>query len=299
MVNPSNDNEQNVDFDNSTDSKENSQSENIEVDTSLFSDDATTQSTIKTKILEFASIHRKKIWIWIFLLVLSISFFVYFLFFWPIKWSWAIISKTTNLPVFDEVILDANVNLHFVQEKWWVKIVWDDNIVEKINFEVDWSSLRISKKWLKKIKPSKDIEVYVYSLNINSIIVNWKWKLLSDWQTIQTSDLKITTYGSSLVNLKLDVDKLHTVVYWSSSSYYHWKANVHNIDIHGSAVINSSRFITKESKVLINWSWVCDIFAWMKLWIEINWVWQIIYDWNPPEYKEKNSWLWIVEKSTN
>lgn len=280
----------------------NNQDESIEsedLNDTLFSDDEEKPSLLKEKFNSFINTYKKRIIIWMISFFLLLFLFVYYFFFWPIKWSWVIVEKTNNLPVFNEVVLNANVNLHFIQDKWWAKIVWDDNIIDKITFEVKWSTLEIWKKWLKNIKPSKDLDVYIYTLNINSIVINWMWKVTSDWKTIQSSDLKIVTYWSSLINMKLDVNNLHSIVHWSSTLYYHGKANNHKIDIYWSAVLNWSRFITKETQIWITWSGVCDIFAWMKLSIEISWVWQILYDWNPPEYKQKISWLWIIEKNSN
>lgn len=268
-------------------------------DNSIFSDDNKNSTTIKDKILAFTTNNRKKIWIWIISFVIILSLYLYYIFFWPIYWSWNIIEKESNLPVFNWIVIDTDITLHFIQQRWWIKIIWDDNIVEKIKFEVAWSELRIFKKWIKRFKPTQSIDVYVSSLSLNSITINWKTKILWDWNTLQSSDLRIITYWSSLVNIKLDVVNLHTIVYGSSILYYHWKADQHKIDIPWSAVLNTSRFITKETNISIKWNWVCDIFAWMKLSIDISWVWQVIYSWNPPDYKEKISWVWIVERNSN
>lgn len=164
--------------------------------------------------------------------------------------SGKIISKSYDVSNFENINLIGRGNIFLTQgEQYSVRIQADENIIERLEVEVEGDTLKIGDTGflLFNINP---IKIYVTMPEIESVRIGGSGSIQNQ-NVINSEDLSLIIDGSGKINMELNVDKLSTKILGSGSAIYLGKADEHNIRIEGSGSIKAFELTNKITKINI------------------------------------------------
>jgi len=173
--------------------------------------------------------------------------------------SGKIVSQTRSLDECSGVILQNTGNIYLTQaDTQSMRIEADDNIIDKIEIEVDGENLEVGLK--KGSYENITCKIYVSLKTISKILINGSGNIIA--YNVKSDELNCKINGSGNINIR------------GSGNYI-------DLYINGSGNISAQEFTAKKCKAYINGSGNITLYASEGADTEINGSGNIFYSGNP------------------
>lgn len=209
--------------------------------------------------------------------------------------------KTSAVGDFTKVSLDVAGNLHVAQGQLEpVRVVTDDNIMEKLRVRVVDDQLRIEPDCSSCCLDPTEMDVYVSAPTYERLSLKGAGaiQLTTDLtvegisfaiegsgniQTMQVEAPVITASieGSGDIDMELTTDSLTTNIEGSGSAHLVGTAMEHTIQIEGSGSIGSFGLETEHTTIHVEGSGTCEVYAASTLTVSIEGVGYVYYEGSP------------------
>jgi hypothetical protein len=173
--------------------------------------------------------------------------------------SGKIVSQTRTLEECSGVILQNTGNIYLTQaDTQSIRIEADDNIIDRIETEVDGEKLEVGLN--KGSYENITCRIYVSLKKINKMLINGSGNIVTD--NVKSDEVYCKINGSGNINIK------------GSGNYI-------DLYINGSGNISAQEFTAKKCKAYINGSGNITLYASEEADTEINGSGNIFFSWNP------------------
>ena len=200
----------------------------------------------------------------------------------PTKGNGNVVEQVRNVADFDNVLLKGSANIYVSQgDKCEVKIVSDENLMEKIETEVDGKNLEIS---TKSMSPTK-LDVYVTMKNVRGFKIMGSGDVTNK-TPLNAENLYLNISGSG--NFKIDgvtAKGVKVELYGSGDISVKGKSYLTKVDIFGSGNVNLEDLEVEDAAVKIAGSGDCNVNAKAALNADIYGSGNIHYKGDPKEFK--------------
>ncbi|NEU07931.1 DUF2807 domain-containing protein [Flavihumibacter sp. R14] len=156
------------------------------------------------------------------------------------------ISSNRNVEPFTFIETGGSVKLVLKQGPQSLKIVADDNIMEKIRTRVHGNTLTIDMDG--NFCNSGPIVVYLSSKGYEGIDASGAVEIVSDGK-LQVNDFEMELSGSSKVDIDLNAANVRTSSSGSSEIAIKGQASTHEVDLSGSAAIKALDFVVGKYRI--------------------------------------------------
>lgn len=174
----------------------------------------------------------------------------------------------------------------------------DDDVFDKIEFEVNGDKLSIRKKgklsWKNGIRNS-ELNIYITMINVEAISLSGSGKIEGDNQ-INTEDLKLSVSGSGGIDLDVDGDELEIRISGSGDVDLKGTSQRVNARISGSGKVNAQDMNTQVFKASVSGSGNCYITATDEIDAKISGSGNIYYSGDPKKVYSDSSGSGKVRK---
>ena len=200
------------------------------------------------------------------------------------------IVSAEDIPVteFEQIKLKGSGNIFLTQGAVpSLRISAEDNVLKKMTAEIKNNKLTISRKtFLKCIRPTEPINIYITADNITEMQINGSGKITGvNRLVLDNVDLNIN--GSGDINLELEADLLETAITGSGKITLKGFGDTQNFTLNGSGGLNAPEFITDNSSITINGSGRAEVNTDMELKILINGSGEVLYHGDPESINQK------------
>lgn len=197
-----------------------------------------------------------------------------------VKGSGNIKKESRETSKFDGVATSGNFKVYVKQGNTnSVQIEADDNLLSYIETEVEDGSLGIQTKKGYSLNPSKPINVYIVTQNLNQVAGSGNGGFYSDGQ-IRTKKLEVSLSGSHEVNMDVDASALEVNNSGSSSIKLKGKADKVEISLSGNGSVDAQSLSTNTSEIAISGNGTVNIRAEKKLDVAISGAGNVTYSGN-------------------
>jgi hypothetical protein len=176
--------------------------------------------------------------------------------------------QTIQVDIFDKIEVDGTAKIIVqqgnIQE---VKIVADDNLIEKIEFSVSRGRLHIENT--ECIKSYSQLSIYVTIPKFSELIVNGDAEV-STFGTFSVEDFDCDLNGSGTVKLSLIAEDIDTNIKGSVKLILEGQCDENDVTLDGSGSLDSYKMLARQLTLDLNGSGVARVSALEDLSIVIN-----------------------------
>lgn len=201
-------------------------------------------------------------------------------------------TRTLDITGFSELSLGISANLYLeqgVNER--IEVSCDDDIFQKIEFELRGSELVIKKEgrwnWKDGWKRS-EVDIYVTMKDVEELSVSGSGTIEGKG-TLNTEDLRLSVSGSGDMDLDLDSDELDLRISGSGSIRLNGIAEEAEAKISGSGRIKADDLSVKSFKASISGSGSCYITATQEISANISGSGNVYYQGEPSRVNSNSS----------
>ncbi|KAA9340665.1 head GIN domain-containing protein [Adhaeribacter soli] len=194
-----------------------------------------------------------------------------------------IISKTRTVGTYEAISVGGEFEIYLTQGPAQdIKLEGQENVLAEVITTTRNNELKIEFN-KDNVKIDEPVRVYLSTPNLKEINLSGANRVIgaTDWQV---NDFKVSTSGSSTVNLTLKgAADVQTRISGSGEITYYGDASTHDLEISGSGKLKAFGFTTKISDIGISGSGRAEVMAIEKLSAQVSGSGKVYYKGNPAE----------------
>ena len=151
-----------------------------------------------------------------------------------------------------------------------VKIEAEENLLQYIETEVRDGILRVRTKEGYRLRPNKDVKIFVTNPTFNKIHSSGSGNIIGENKITSSEKLDVSVSGSADVKLEVDAPEVESSISGSGNTDLRGNTRVFETRISGSGNVNAMELMSEETTVKISGSGDVSVFASVKLKVNVT-----------------------------
>lgn len=204
-----------------------------------------------------------------------------------IKGNGVIKTESRTAGTFNGIDVSGNTDVYVKQDSVVsIKIEADENLLPYLLTEIDGSTLRIHQKEGTNLNPSKSIKVYISGPSFKHFEASGACDFYSENKLISIEAVTISLSGSSGVKLELKAPKIDAELSGAGTITLKGETKDFTVDGSGSTDVKCFELMTENTRVELTGSGDAEIFASVKLDVQVSGAAYVKYKGNATVNKE-------------
>jgi hypothetical protein len=180
-------------------------------------------------------------------------------------------SEYRDVSSFSRIDVSGSIDVYVRQDSAYsVRIETDDNLLEYIEVSVENGTLSIEPRNHTRLKPSKDIKVYVNGPVITGLSASGACDIRGENKISNNSSLKIDLTGATSINL--DLSSPEVKVYASGASEVDLKGETRDLSLNGtgSSDFDCINLLSEKTVIKLSGAGNAKVFASVELDVDVS-----------------------------
>lgn len=207
--------------------------------------------------------------------------------------SGKIVSEDRKVAAFTKINVSGSYKLILKQGEAAVKVTADDNLLKRIETEVNGDELKISTK--RNVCNASPMIVYVTNPDFRAVKSSGAVDLSADGKlTLKDFDMELA--GSSKVNLNLNAANVTTATSGSSEINLTGQATQNNVTMSGNSNLNAFDFVVADYRIETSGASHCRVNVLNELSVNMSGIASVEYKGNPTKINNEHSGATSIKK---